>query len=173
MDKNQALQQLLTWKGQTYASELGIDLQQAESGEIFKWFLASILFGARISEALAQRTYQAFEQNGLTTPQHLLEAGWDRLVEVLDSGGYARYDFKTATKLLAVMQALQQDYSGDLNILHARATDSRDLVRRITGLGKGIGPVTVQIFLRELRGIWEKARPDLSPMALLCARHLG
>lgn len=40
-------------------------------------------------------------------------------------------------------------------------------------LGKGIGPVTVNIFLRELRGVWEKADPPLSPQALAAARDLG
>jgi hypothetical protein len=39
-------------------------------------------------------------------------------------------------------------------------------------LGKGIGEVTVQIFLRELRDLWPKARPELSPLAMLAAKDL-
>ena len=48
---------LLKRFGQTYSEELGINLKAGKSSEIFKWFLASILFGARISEAIAKNTY--------------------------------------------------------------------------------------------------------------------
>ncbi len=49
----------------------------------------------------------------------------------------------------------------------------RDLEQRIKALGKGIGDTTVGIFLRELRGIWPKADPPLSPLALAGAKALG
>ena len=38
---------------------------------------------------------------------------------------------------------------------------------------KGVGPVAVNIFLRELRGIWSKADPEPSPKALEVARRIG
>jgi hypothetical protein len=38
---------------------------------------------------------------------------------------------------------------------------------------KGVGPVGVNIFLRELRGIWEKAKPTPSPMAVATAQRIG
>jgi hypothetical protein len=101
-----------------------------------------------------------------------LGAGWDELVEALDAGGYVRYDFKTATKLLEVMRALGKRYGGDLNRLHRMARNGRDLEDRLRALGKGIGDVTVQIFLRELRNLWSKADPPLSPLATLAAEHL-
>lgn len=139
--------------GKRFSTELGISLEGANSGEVFKWFVASILFGARISEKIAARTYHKFIENNLLTPKSIVKAGWDRLVEILDSGGYARYDFKTATKMLEVMNTLNTRYGGDLNRLHAEAADPRDLELRIKQLGKGIGDVTANIFLRELRGI--------------------
>ena len=38
-------------KSRTYAEGVGIDLKGGnDAGELFKWFLASVLFGARISE---------------------------------------------------------------------------------------------------------------------------
>jgi hypothetical protein len=40
-------------------------------------------------------------------------------------------------------------------------------------LGKGIGEVTAGIFLRELRGVWSKADPAASDLALAGARDLG
>lgn len=92
---------------------------------------------------------------------------------ILDRGGYARYDFKTATKLLAASQALLEQYGGDLNTLHDAARDAADLEARLRNLAKGIGAVTVNIFLRELRGIWEKAHPFPCDPAIAAARDLG
>ena len=46
-----------------YAEDLGINLKE-QSGR-FKWFLASILFGARISEKIAANTYKSFEWYGI------------------------------------------------------------------------------------------------------------
>jgi endonuclease III len=168
-----AIEGLLERFGKRFSTELGITLEDKDRDEIFKWFVASILFGARISEKIAARTYHKFIENDLRTPKSMVEAGWDRLVEILDSGGYARYDFKTATKLLEVMNNLERRYGGDLNRLHAEATDPRDLEFRIRRLGKGIGDVTASIFLRELRGVWEKADPPLQDLAIDAARSLG
>jgi len=159
--------------GGTYASALGINLASMESDEVFKWFLASVLFGTRISESIAMKTYKEFKKAGVLSPETILETGWQGLVDILDRGGYVRYDFKTATKLLEVMRALKEKYEGDLNRLHFFAEDERDLEKKLQGLGKGIGPVTVNIFLREMRDLWEKAEPPLSQPALLASRKLG
>lgn len=166
-------QALLNNFGQTFSEALGIWLAGADSREIFKWFLASILFGARISETIVINTYNQFEQVDVTTPDNILQSGWDGLVEILDEGGYVRYDFKTATKLLNVAKSLNMDYKGDLNILHEKSSDVDDLQARIQGLGKGIGTVTCNIFLREMRPYWKKARPGLSSLARMAAGNLG
>ncbi|MBW1917089.1 MAG: hypothetical protein JRI57_03580 [Deltaproteobacteria bacterium] len=163
---------LLPTMGGRFATALGIDLKGGPQ-ERQKWLLAAILFGARISGELAARTYQVFAANRITEPQAILRQGWDRLVDLLDEGGYARYDFKTATKLLTAMANLQQDYQGDIEQLHAVARDARDLEKRLMKLAPGIGPTTVEIFLRELRGVWLKAAPRLSPLAAEAAKHLG
>ncbi len=154
-----------------FSRELGLDLTAGPEARQH-WFLAAILYGARISGTLAARTYKVFAARGVVTPAAIRAAGWDRLVELLDAGGYARYDFKTATKLLAVMAALQERYGDDLERLPAAASDPLDLEARIVDLAPGIGPVTAQIFLRELRGIWTPARPPLAPLARLAAEHL-
>lgn len=159
--------------GGRYSTELGIDLGRSNPDEIYKWFLAALLFGARISATIAARTYREFERAAVISPHRVLDAGWDKLVEILDRGGYARYDFKTATKLLDVSRALLQQYKGDLNLLHADAQDCLDLQQRLKNLGKGIGKVTANIFLRELRGIWSKAVPSPSDRAITAAKDLG
>jgi len=164
---------LLNRLGGQFSIALGINLDQGDSHEVFKWFLASILYGARISETIANNTYRVFERSGVLSPDRILETGWDGLVLLLDVGGYVRYDFKTATKLLEVMAALKERFDGDLNVLHARAQSPCDLEQKLMDLGKGIGPVTVNIFLRELRDVWEKADPLLQDLAVMAARNLG
>jgi endonuclease III len=156
-------------KLQSYSGELGLDLTKPE--DRFKWFLASVLFAKKISAETAKETYQYFEQEELTSPDAILNAGWDRLVEVLDSGGYTRYDFSTATNLLGIAKKLKQKY-GSLERLHAESTSPSDLEKRLREF-KGVGPVGVNIFLRELRGIWKKAKPTPSPMAVATAQRIG
>jgi len=151
-----------------YSEDLGIDL--SEPAGRFRWFLVSILFGARISERIAMNTYRQFEMAAVDTPEAIVEAGWDRLVEILDSGGYVRYDFSTASKLIDIMTTLKQKY-GSLENLYHQAADAKDVERRLQEF-KGIGPVTVQIFLRELRGQW-KIQPAISKIAQSTARNLG
>ena len=167
------MEKLLSETGGTFSRELGIDLTGNNPEDIFKWFLAAKLFGARISTGIAVKTFREFERQGCVTPERVLATGWDGLVSILDAGGYVRYDFSTATRLLAIMEALIRSYGGDLNLLHERARDSSDLEHLVKELGKGIGDVMVTIFLRELRTVWPKARPPLSPVALLASRHLG
>ncbi|MHB8068586.1 MAG: HhH-GDP family DNA glycosylase [Desulfobaccales bacterium] len=154
-----------------FATALGIDVKAGAAARQ-KWFLAAVLYGARISGKLAARTYQVFAVRGIYTPEAILEQGWDNLVALLDAGGYARYDFKTATKLLKIMGSLQEKHQGSLEQLHAAAADGPDLEQRLQALAPGIGPATVNIFLRELRGVWDKAEPSLSPLAQLAGEHL-
>ena len=164
---------LLTKKlGLRYSEMLGINLRHGDDEEIFKWFLASILFGAPISETSVIRTYRCFERRGVLTPEKILKTGWHGLVEILDEGGYARYDFKTSDKLLEVMSNLVAKHEGSLSLLHEQALNSADLERRLKDLGKGIGEVTVSIFLRELRELWKKADPKPTPLVILAAKNL-
>ena len=136
-------------KGKIYSKDLGINLKSGKEEEIFKWFLACLLFGKPIQQEVAKRTYFEFEKEDLLTPEKILEAGWDKLVEVLDRGHYVRYDFSTATKLLEVCQKLKEDY-GSLGNLLKSAKNKKDLERKLLEF-KGIGPVTTRIFLRDLK----------------------
>lgn len=159
--------------GGSYARELGIDLSYCDSAEIHKWFLAAILFGARISGKIAAQTYAEFARDGVVSSEKLLHSGRSELVRILGRGGYKRYDFKTADKLLEVGKTLLGEYAGDLNLLHRLAADQADLERRLKQLGKGVGNVTVNIFLREMRGIWPKAEPLPSAKIVQAAKALG
>lgn len=157
--------------GKPYSEELKINLKDGKPEKIFEWFFASILFGARISEKIASKTFLEFKKQKILTPEAILKAGWDKLVEVLDRGGYVRYDFKTATKLLETSQTLLQKYGGNLNKLHQQALNPEDLEKKLMEF-KGIGNITSNIFLRELREIWEKAEPLPQNPTLIAAYNL-
>lgn len=167
-----ALAELLARYRGRFAAELGIDLRAGPEARQ-RWFLAAIFYGGRISGQLAARTYGVFAASGVCMPEEILAQGWDNLVVLLDEGDYTRYDFKTATKLLKVMHALKENYQGSVERVHGLSASYEDLESRLQALGPGIGPTTVNIFLRELRGIWERATPPLSPLAQSAAEHLG
>ncbi len=135
-----------------YSRDLGINVESRAEAEFFKWFLACLLFGKPIQQEVAKRAYLEFVKEGLVTPDALLKAGWDRLVEVLDRGHYVRFDFSTATKLLEISQALNARY-GSLTDLFKESRNTRDLVRRLQEFN-GVGPTTTRIFLRDLKSLW-------------------
>ena len=130
------------------ASDLGIDLASHQEAEYFHWFLACLLFGKPVQQEVARRTYQAFLKEGLVTPAAILQAGWDKLVKILDEGHYTRYDFSTATKLLDIMKQLQETNGTLLSLL--RSCSSREELASKLQEFKGIGPKTAEIFLRDL-----------------------
>lgn len=171
--KRESLQTLVEKLGTRYSEILGINLKTRREEEIFKWFFASILFGAPITETSVIKTYKCFEKHGVLTPNKILKIGWDGLVRILDEGSYTRYDFKTADKLLEVMRNLIEKHGGELTTIYEEAHDHADLEEKLKSLGKGVGDVTVSIFLRELRDVWEKAKPKPTSLVVMAAENLG
>ncbi len=135
-----------------YAKELGIDLASKQEVEYFKWFLACLLFSKPIQQEVAKRTYFEFVKEDFITPDAILQAGWDKLVEVLDRGHYVRYDFSTATKLLDVCQTLKDRYGTVTSLL--QQSQSVDELSSCLQKFKGVGPKTVEIFLRDITPIF-------------------
>lgn len=162
---NVKLQEFVKIYGKRYSEQLAIDLRK----EPFKWLLASVLFAAPIRESTAMKTYKIFDKYGYTTPRKILEAGWDEIVRCLDEGGYTRYDFKTADKILEVCRNLVKE---DLHEIYKKAKDGKDLEKRLKNLSKGIGDATISIFLREM-DIWEKATHPISKYAEMSAKNVG
>ncbi|AFD00849.1 hypothetical protein Mtc_2111 [Methanocella conradii HZ254] len=164
--------ELVSSMGEPYSKMLGIDLRMGDA-EYVKWLLASILYAKPIREESATRTFKEFEASGLVDAKAIAEAGWDRLVTVLDKGGYTRYDFSTAARLLEVFGNLLKEYGGSLQRLYEASADEEDLERRLMGLGRGVGPITVSIFLRDMRSVWPKARPKPTPRVRKAMSLLG
>ena len=157
---------------QTYSSLLGIDLEKGTEKEIFKWWMASLFFGARISEDIAMHTYKEFEKADLLDFKKLAKAGQWHLIRILGRGGYARYDGLTSTKLMRMREKLKKEYDNKITNVHKKARNSEDLENRLQEFWR-VGPITTNIFLRELRTVWKKANPEPLPHIKLMARKLG
>jgi hypothetical protein len=157
--------------GGRYSSALGIDVDSGDA-EVERWFVASTLFGTRISAQLAERAYTELDRAGI---RRITDAGnrqWEDLVALLDAGGYARYDYRTATRLQMLSQVVADRYEGVISEIGRRFTSPAPLAAALEAL-PGWGPVTTGLFLRELRGVWPGAHPPLDPRADEAARHLG
>jgi len=156
--------------GGRFSSQMGIDVDRGPR-EVERWFLAATLFGTRISWRIVERTHAVFVAAGVRAIPDAGTRTWDQLVALLDEGGYARYDFRTATRLLELSRAVGERHGGRLSRLAAE--EDPDVLEAELDALPGWGPVTVRLFLRELRGVWPGARPPLDERAQSAARHLG
>ncbi len=157
--------------GGRYSVELGIDLDAGDA-EVERWFLAATLFGTRISAAVAARTFTALSKAGVDSIAVAGRRSWDDLVALLDAGGYVRYDFRTATRLLRLAEVVGERYEGRVAVIGRRHRHAEPLRAALDAL-PGWGPVTVGLFLRELRGVWPGATLPVDASAAAAGRHLG
>ena len=135
------------------AKQLGIDISQGE-GDLFKWFIASFLFGKRIQQDIAADAYRVIvEKHKRDTPRKLGNCSWQELVDMLGEGHYVRYDESTAERLLKLSDKLNNEYGGKLGNIREQSKDRKELEKRL-GEFEGIGPKTVEIFMREAEKVW-------------------
>jgi len=157
--------------GGRYSAELGIDVDAGEA-QVERWFLAATLFGARISARVAERAFGVLSAAGLARIGQLRHVPSADLIAMLDAGGYARYDVRTATRLLELCEVVDDRYDGQAAVIGRRFAAYPELCAALNAL-PGWGPVTIRLFLRELRGVWPGADPPLDERAAAAARHLG
>lgn len=156
--------------GGRYSTQLGIDVDAGDD-EVERWFLAATLFGTRISATVAMRTFAVLDAAGVGRVADAGQRTWDELVALLDAGGYARYDFRTATRLQRLAAEICDRFGGRAASIGRRCEGPADLVATLDGL-PGWGPVTVGLFLRELRGTWAAADVPVDRRAAWAAEHL-
>ena len=131
------------------AADLGIQVEKNDEESLFKWLLASFLFGKRISQKTAAETWRVLvEAHGRDTPRKLCHCRHAELVKMLGEGGYARYDESTAERLSLLCKTLIDDYHGGVLGIFDASESRADFERRLRRF-KGFGPVTVGIFMRE------------------------
>lgn len=135
------------------AAALGIDVGKGEA-ELFKWFIASFLFGKRIQRDIAAEAYRVIvDKQGRDTPAKLGACSRRALVGMLGEARYVRYDESTAERLIKLCDRLNEDYGGSLGEIHARSKDRKELEKRLAEF-EGVGPKTVEIFMREAQKVW-------------------
>jgi hypothetical protein len=157
--------------GGRYSTALGIDVDRGDD-EVERWFLAATLFGTRISAAIAGRTFRVLDRAGINRVACARHVPWEDLVALLDEGGYARYDFRTATRLQALSEMLDRHFNGQVAAIGRLFSGYAELRDALDAL-PGWGPVTIGLFLRELRGVWPGAQPPLDDRAVHAALHIG
>ena len=130
------------------AGDLGIEV--ADDHGLFRWLLASFLMGKRIRSTVAVKAYRVLvHEQGLDTPQKLVQTSHSTLVRLLGQAGYTRYDESTARRLHALAKKVEFEMAAQLKALRG-ATGVEDFKRWLMGFD-GIGPKTVEIFMREGR----------------------
>ncbi len=133
------------------AQQLGLAMGLAVADEkaLFKWLLASFLFGKPIQQSVAERAYRVLvEQHGLDSPARLARCSQQELVRLLGQAHYVRYDISTADRLLKLSRKLLAEYDGSVIAICRQSSDQHDFAMRLLAF-EGIGPKTVEIFMRE------------------------
>ena len=156
--------------GGRYSTELGINVDAGDA-ETERWFLAATLFGTRTSAAVAGRTFRVLSDAGLAGIGQTRHIPEEDLIAYLGRGGYGYYDTRAAALLRSLGDVVGERY-GQAAVIGQRFT-TYPALRAALDVLPGWGPVTIQLFLRELRGVWPGAQPPLDQRAAFGARHLG
>ena len=164
--------ELLDRHGRTFADEAGVPVRNTPS-PLFRLLCMALLMSARIDASVAAAATRALADEGWTTPDKLAASTWEQRARTLNESGYARYDERTSTMLGETTDLLLERYGGDLRRLRDEAGGEVAELRRRLGEFKGIGEVGVDIFLREVQGVWDEVRPYADERVLDTARRLG
>ncbi len=140
------------------ADDLGLKIEKKER-PLFKWFLASYLFGKRIRQETARQTWEVFMKHGVDTPKKIAGKSWQQLVDLLGEGHYRRYDESTARNLLDMARQLVRDHHGNLLNMYDDCGDEKEFVSRLQKL-KGVGPKTAEIFMREAQPVLVRTQDE-------------
>lgn len=135
------------------AKHLNIQLRRNDEDGLFKWLLASFLMGKRIQAEIAAQAYRVIvDQHGRDTPRKLAHCSHRELVAMLGEAHYVRYDETTAERLLALARRLNDEYAGKVSNMLEASTDRQAFEKRLAEFD-GIGPKTVEIFMREASAV--------------------
>jgi len=108
--------------------------------------------GKRIQADIAVQAYRVLvEKHGRDTPRKLGHCTHRELVAMLGEAHYVRYDESTATRLSALAKTLAAEYGGSVSQMREASADRKDFERRLAQFD-GVGPKTVEIFMREAGG---------------------
>ena len=124
--------------------DLGIDLSTGRPQQLYRWFLASILFGKPIQQNVSAGSYRVLIEHGFTSPKKFAAIAREPLRKLLDDGGYGRFDYQMADYLHATMAAVKSEH-GSVHRMVASARSRADLKKTVKQF-TGIGDTTARIF---------------------------
>jgi hypothetical protein len=138
--------------------DLGIDLADGKPQQLYRWFLACLLFARPIQQDIAANAYKLLIQRGFTSPKKFGPVGREPLRRILDHAKYSRYDYVTTDELHEVMAQVIDRY-GSVNGMVKGAASAEELRERLLEF-KGFGDRAVEIFLREVPAEFNGKKPS-------------
>ncbi|MFC5148833.1 endonuclease [Streptomyces aureoversilis] len=163
---------LLRMYGRTYAEEAGIRLRDTPQ-PLYRLVVLACLLSARIRASVAVEAARCLAEAGMKDPRRMAGATWQQRVDALGKGGYRRYDERTATQLGDGAQLLLDRYRGDVRRMREEADGDPGRLRKLLQELPGLGPAGVNIFLREVQGVWPEVHPCFDGKAAEGAARLG
>ena len=135
------------------ASDLGIHLKHDDEDALFKWFIASFLMGKRIQADIAAQAYRVIVvKHARDTARKIGNCTHRELVSMLGQARYVRYDETTAARLLSLSKKMTDEYAGRMLNIHAASEDRQAFEKRLSEF-EGVGPKTVEIFMRDAAAV--------------------
>ena len=155
------------------ATQLGLDLDAADDGDVGSWLVASILLGGRTKEKEALSAFERLRAAGFAAPVELARAGAAAAHLELEAAGIQKPEVVAAV-LFRVGSALADRWDGSVDALASGSDGLEELAGRLASLGSGFGRSAVLRFLVPLRDRWSVAN-DLpcTPAVAAAAAHLG
>lgn len=129
------------------AIDFNLDVMEGDD-DLFRWFLLCFLLGKPIQSTVAVKTWQLFIDRKVDIPWTILTMPDRKLVQLLRSGGYTRYQHVMTHALKTCMQQLISMYDGSLRLMIEDSQTEEELSKRLQKL-YGVGPKTAEIFMRE------------------------
>lgn len=146
------------------ADQLGLSkgLANAEEDALFKWLIASFLLGKPIQQHIAEQAYRVIvERHRCNTPHKFASSSKAELVRMLGVAHYVRYDNSTADRLQKLANKLLDEYGGRVTEMYKQSANRQAFEQRLSGF-TGVGPRTVEIFMREAgAGLFPPKADDL------------
>ena len=131
-----------------HAADLGIHLDKGSPQSLYRWLVASMLFGRPVQQTVGAEAYRALMRHKLTSPRKYAEFDREELRAILDEAHYARIDYVMTDELQETMRGIVDEYGSVSRLV--RSSESRKHLSERLQEFKGIGPKTVEIFLRDI-----------------------
>lgn len=166
------MRRLLEVAGTTYAAEAGIKISDKPM-PLFQLLVLCMLASKPIDAAIAMSAARELFKAGLRTPDAVLAAQRQTMIDAFGRSHYVRYDESSATRLTDMAELARADYAGDLRGIAERSGHDVTTAKRMLKAFKGIGDTGADIFLREVQDVWTWVRPHFDDRAIAAAKQLG